>query len=156
MAQLGEQEHNAIVLRFYEGKGMKQVGAALGTGEDAARMRINRALDKLRRYFASRGVTLSAAVMTAAVATHAVHAAPVGLASAVAAASLAQAAGGASSGGLAFLKTLALKKNRRRVAGRRNRHRGVCARIDYPFNPSSGYLKISSGWPGAALFVRSR
>ena len=83
MAQLGEQEHNAIVLRFYEGKALKQVGAALGTGEDAARMRINRALEKLRKFFAGRGLTLSAAVIAAAVSTSAVQAAPVGLAATV-------------------------------------------------------------------------
>ena len=83
MAQLGEQEHNAIVLRFYEGKALKQVGAALGTGEDAARMRINRALEKLRKFFAGRGLTLSAAVIAAAVSTSAVQAAPAGLAATV-------------------------------------------------------------------------
>jgi len=86
MAQLGEQEHNAIVLRFYEGKALKQVGAALGTGEDAARMRINRALEKLRKFFAGRGLTLSAAVIAAAVSTSAVQAAPAGLAATVTAA----------------------------------------------------------------------
>ena len=83
MAQLGEQEHNAIVLRFYEGKALKQVGAALGTGEDAARMRIHRALEKLRKFFAGRGLTLSAAVIAAAVSTSAVQAAPAGLAATV-------------------------------------------------------------------------
>jgi uncharacterized protein (TIGR03435 family) len=88
MAQLGEQEHNAIVLRFYEGKALKQVGAALGTGEDAARMRINRALEKLRKFFARRGLTLSAALITAAVSANAVQAAPVGLATTVTAAAV--------------------------------------------------------------------
>ena len=83
MAQLGEQEHNAIVLRFYEGKALKQVGAALGTGEDAARMRINRALEKMRKFFAGRGLTLSAAVLMAAVSANAVQSAPVGLATTV-------------------------------------------------------------------------
>jgi uncharacterized protein (TIGR03435 family) len=103
MAQLGEKEHNAIVLRFYEGKALKQVGAALGMGEDAARMRINRALEKLRKFFAGRGITLSAAVITAAVSANSVQAAPAGLA----AASIAAAAGkGAAAGG----STLALIK----------------------------------------------
>lgn len=88
MAQLGEQEHNAIVLRFYEGKALKQVGAALGTGEDAARMRINRALEKLRKFFARRGLTLSAALITAAVSANAVQAAPIGLATTVTAAAV--------------------------------------------------------------------
>jgi uncharacterized protein (TIGR03435 family) len=103
MAQLGEKEHNAIVLRFYEGKALKQVGAALGTGEDAARMRINRALEKLRKFFAGRGLTLSAAVITTAIGANSVHAAPAGLAAAsiTAAAGKGMAAGGST---LALIK----------------------------------------------------
>lgn len=110
MAQLGEQEHNAIVLRFYEGKGMKQVGDALGTGEDAARMRVNRALEKLRKYFADHGITLSTSVLAAAVSTHAVQAAPAGLAGVVTGASLVGAANAASSGVWALLKNLLAHK----------------------------------------------
>lgn len=48
MARLGENDRNAIVLRFFEGKDFNEVGAALGIGEDSARMRVNRALEKLR------------------------------------------------------------------------------------------------------------
>src|SRR6266702_6172185 len=48
---LGEKEHNAVVLRFFEGKDLKQVGASLGMREDAARMRVNRGIEKLRKFF---------------------------------------------------------------------------------------------------------
>ena len=34
---LGEKEHDAVVLRFFDGKELKQVGAAMGTTEDAAK-----------------------------------------------------------------------------------------------------------------------
>ncbi|PYS45736.1 MAG: hypothetical protein DMG13_31450 [Acidobacteria bacterium] len=37
------KEHDAIVLRFFDRKELRQIGVALGTTEDAARMRINRA-----------------------------------------------------------------------------------------------------------------
>src|ERR1022692_1971282 len=37
---LGEKEHDAVVLRFFDGKELKQVGAAMETTEDAARMRV--------------------------------------------------------------------------------------------------------------------
>src|SRR5207244_2063605 len=57
LAQLGEQDQSAIVLRFFEGKDFKQVGAALGSGEDAAKMRVGRALEKLRKFFTKRGLT---------------------------------------------------------------------------------------------------
>ena len=43
LAQLGTKDHDAVVLRFFEGKTLKQVGVELGVDEDAARMRINRA-----------------------------------------------------------------------------------------------------------------
>ena len=87
MAQLGEKDHNAVVLRFFEGRNFKDVSAALGTSEDSAKMRVNRALEKLRKFFTKRGITLSAAVIAGAVSANSVQAAPAGLTiSAVAAA----------------------------------------------------------------------
>jgi len=77
---LGKKEHDAVVLRFFDEKELKQVGAVMGTGEDAARMRVNRGLEKLRKFFAKRGVTLSAAAIAAAVSANSVQAAPTGLA----------------------------------------------------------------------------
>ena len=85
---LGEQEHDAVVLRFLDGKELKQVGAAMGTTEDAARMRVNRGVEKLRSFFTKKGVTLSATAITGAVAANSVQAAPAGLAAAVTAAAL--------------------------------------------------------------------
>src|SRR5436190_15973594 len=54
---LGEKEHDAVVLRFFDDKDLKEVGAAMGTTEDAARMRVNRGLEKLRKFFTKRGLT---------------------------------------------------------------------------------------------------
>src|SRR4051812_39467454 len=39
IADLGEADRNAVVLRFLEGKDLKEVGAALGTSEEAAKKR---------------------------------------------------------------------------------------------------------------------
>lgn len=85
---LGKMEHDAVVLRFFEGKDLKQVGASLGMREDAARMRVNRGMEKLRKFFARRGVILSAAAMAGAVSANSVQAAPAGLASAITAGAL--------------------------------------------------------------------
>jgi RNA polymerase sigma factor (sigma-70 family) len=85
---LGEKEHDAVVLRFFDGKELKQVGATMGTGEDAARMRVNRALEKLRKFFAKKGVTLSAGAIAGTVAANSVQAAPTGLAATITAAAL--------------------------------------------------------------------
>lgn len=85
---LGEQEHDAVVLRYFEGKELKHVGAAMGTTQDAARMRVNRGLERLREFFAKKGVTLSAAALSGALAANSVQAAPAGLAAAITAAAL--------------------------------------------------------------------
>ena len=83
MRQLGQKDHCAIVLRYFEGKDLKQVGAALGVSQNAAKTRVSRALEKLRKFFAKRGMTLSAAALAGAVATNSVQAAPIGLATSV-------------------------------------------------------------------------
>ncbi len=59
LEKLGQKDHDALVLRFFENKNFAEVGAALGASEDAAKMRVNRALEKLRKFFTKRGVTLS-------------------------------------------------------------------------------------------------
>jgi RNA polymerase sigma factor (sigma-70 family) len=88
MGHLGEKDHSAIVLRFFEGKDLKEVGAALGVSPNAAKTRVSRALEKLRRFFAGRGITVSAAALAGAVSAHSVQAAPIGLAAAVTTAAL--------------------------------------------------------------------
>src|ERR1700704_6797309 len=40
MAGLSEVDRHAVVLRFFDGKSMKEVGVALGASEDAAKMRL--------------------------------------------------------------------------------------------------------------------
>src|SRR4051794_7873921 len=51
VADLGEKDRNAIVLRFVEGKNLKEVGMSMGASEDAAKKRVTRAVEKLRGYF---------------------------------------------------------------------------------------------------------
>jgi len=86
MAGLSEADRNAIVLRYFENKPLKEVGAALGATDAAAKMRINRALEKLRAFFLKRGVTLSVTALGAAISAHSIEAAPAGLSTAVVAA----------------------------------------------------------------------
>ncbi|HUZ06247.1 MAG TPA: sigma-70 family RNA polymerase sigma factor, partial [Candidatus Paceibacterota bacterium] len=96
MLRLGEKDRNAIVLRFFEKKNLREVGAALGTSEDSARVRINRALEKLRKFFTKRGVMLSATVIATAVSANSVQAAPVELAATISAAAVKSSAVAAS------------------------------------------------------------
>ena len=93
---LREKDRDAVVLRFLQGKDYREVGAALGATEEAAQMRVNRALEKMRKMFARRGVVLSAAALGGALAAQGTQAAPAGLAATVAAGAAHGAALGAS------------------------------------------------------------
>ena len=64
----GEADREAIVLRYFESYEFALVGAALGVSENAARMRVDRALDKLRAVLQKRGVAASAAALAGALA----------------------------------------------------------------------------------------
>src|ERR1035441_7418018 len=97
MGRLGEKDRNAIVLRFFENKNLSEVGAALGASEDAAKMRVNRALEKLRKFFTKRGVTHSAAIIVGAVSANSVQAAPAALAKTISAVAVAKGAAASTS-----------------------------------------------------------
>jgi uncharacterized protein (TIGR03435 family) len=107
MARLGGKDRDAVLLRYFENKTFAQVGAAMGTNEDAARKRIARAVEKLRGHFSKRGVTLTAAVLAGAVSANSVQAAPVALAKTVTAVAIAK--GAAASGSTLTIIKGALK-----------------------------------------------
>lgn len=96
LAELGETDRTALVLRYFENKTAREIAEALRLGEDAAQKRVARALEKLRARFVKRGVTLTATVIAGAVAANSVLAAPVGLAVTVTAAAAKGAAVGSS------------------------------------------------------------
>ena len=83
VAHLGATDRAAVVLRHFENKSLAEVGAALGTSEEAAKKRVTRALEKLRKFFTRRGVALSAAAIAGAVTANSVQAAPAGMAAKV-------------------------------------------------------------------------
>ncbi len=68
-------QRTLILERFFEDRPLAEIGAGLSVSEDATRMRVNRALERLRRFFAARNIALSAAAL-AALLPHAVHPAP--------------------------------------------------------------------------------
>ena len=107
MAGLSETDRHAVVLRYFDGKSMKEVGAALGGSEDAAKMRVNRAVEKLRMFFAKRGVTTTTAFLTGTISANSLQAAPAVLAKSVIAAAITK--GAAASGSTLTLIKGALK-----------------------------------------------
>jgi len=97
MDQLGGRDREALLLRFFSGCQFSEVGASLGLTEEAARKRVDRALERLRAQLARRGVSSASGAMAAMLAGHAVSAAPAGLAAVVPGIALAGAAVPASS-----------------------------------------------------------
>jgi RNA polymerase sigma factor (sigma-70 family) len=97
VGQLRETDRDAVLLRFFKNLSHEEVGAALGLGEEAARKRVDRALEKLREHFARRGVTASSALLATAITENSVQAAPVGLVASVTSASLAGVGSAAAS-----------------------------------------------------------
>ena len=67
LLSLREKDRAALLLRFYEIQSLRDVGASLGVGEDAAQKRVAGALAKLSRFFQRRGFK-SATVAAAAAA----------------------------------------------------------------------------------------
>src|SRR6185369_10162940 len=59
--ELDEADRTAILLRFFEQDDFRSVGQALGSSEDAARMRVTRALEKLHALLTGQGASLSTA-----------------------------------------------------------------------------------------------
>jgi RNA polymerase sigma factor (sigma-70 family) len=80
MARLGSKERDAIVLRFFQDKPVTDVARALGVSQPAAKKRVTRGLEKLRHFFAKRGVAVSVGALGAALGAGSVQAAPSGLA----------------------------------------------------------------------------
>src|SRR4030095_3509537 len=93
MQALDVTDRTAVLLRFFENKSLREVGEALGTTDDAARKRVNRAIERLREFFTKRGVNVGAGGLVVVISPNAVQAAPVGMAVEISAAAAAALAG---------------------------------------------------------------
>lgn len=80
MFELRTTDRDAILMRYFGGHAFSEVGHELGVSPDAARMRVERALERLRAVLATRGVTSSAGALAAVLASQSVGAAPAGMA----------------------------------------------------------------------------
>lgn len=110
IAELNETDRAAILLRFFEGRGFAEIGQRLQANENAARMRVERALDKLHGLLARRGVTSTAGALAVALANQAIVAAPSGLAVTITSAALTASAGaGAATAAFTFMSMTKLQ-----------------------------------------------
>src|SRR5206468_3731224 len=85
LATLPSKDRDAVLLRFFSRKPFGQVGAEIGVSEDAAKKRVNRALARLRQFFATRGTTLSTTALVSTLAGRADQAAPAAIGAKIAA-----------------------------------------------------------------------
>ncbi len=76
MRELNDRDREAVLLRFFARRPFAEIGATLRVSEDAARMRVERALEKLRGLLMKRGVTSTGAALGVVLANQAVVAAP--------------------------------------------------------------------------------
>jgi hypothetical protein len=93
MHALDETDRTAVLLRYFENKSLREVGATLGTSENAAQKRLARAVERLREFFAKRGVTVGASGLVVVISANAIQVAPVGLGAAIATTALGRISG---------------------------------------------------------------
>jgi len=108
MNGLDETDRAAVLLRYFENKSLREVGEALETNDDAAQKRVSRAVERLREFFAKRGITVGAGGLVVVISANAVQAAPVGLAVTISAVALAGTAATTFSLIAATTKTIAM------------------------------------------------
>jgi len=97
MDKLAARDRALLVLRFYENKTAAETAALLGIREDAAHKRVTRAVEKLRKFFAKRGVSSTTAIIAEAISANSVQATPVALAKSVTAVAIAKGAAASTS-----------------------------------------------------------
>jgi RNA polymerase sigma factor (sigma-70 family) len=76
MHALSDDDSEAVLLRCFERRAYSEIGMRLGVAENAARMRVERALDRLGELLTRRGITSTAAGLALVLETHAVTATP--------------------------------------------------------------------------------
>jgi RNA polymerase sigma factor (sigma-70 family) len=79
MDSLDAADRTALLLRYFDNKSLREVGAALGASEDAAQKRVTRALERLREHFSKHKVKAGAAAIAGLLSANAIQAAPAGL-----------------------------------------------------------------------------
>ncbi len=105
---LGDEDREALLLRYFKNHDFRAVGLALGVSDDAAQKRVSRAVERLHEFFAKRGVTIGASGLVAVVSANAVHAAPIGLAAAISTASVLAGAAIATTATATTTQTIAM------------------------------------------------
>ena len=108
LGALSEPDRDALLLRYFEKKSAREMAQVLNVSEEAAQKRVNRAVERLREFFAKRNVTVGASGLAVLISTNAVQAAPVGLAISISAATALAGTVLSSTATVAATKTIAM------------------------------------------------
>jgi RNA polymerase sigma factor (sigma-70 family) len=108
MDDLNREDREMVLWRYFEERPFAEIGRRLGLKENTARMRVERALDKLRAGLAKRGISSTAVALMAALAAHAMEDVPASLTERVFRASSAAGAAGSLAWLLASAKVQAM------------------------------------------------
>ncbi|ATC64562.1 hypothetical protein CMV30_11690 [Nibricoccus aquaticus] len=115
LTSLPEPDRRAILLRFFEEKSLREIGAHFGISDDTAQKRLTRSLEKLRAHLARRGLTTTAALLAAQLPLHATTAAPATLSAALTSPAFLAAASSAVPLGSTFIQTLLMTVSKKSV-----------------------------------------
>lgn len=96
--QLGPADREAVLLRFFRNLPFGEIGGVLGVSEEAARKRVDRALDKLHGALRDRGIASSSGALALALTAEAALPVSSGLAAAIMATSAASGAAAVGTG----------------------------------------------------------
>lgn len=83
ICELGEEDRSVVSLRFLEGMSYGDIAERIGASEDASRMRVNRALERLRRLLVSKGVRSTGVALCGALSAQVALSAPVQLSASI-------------------------------------------------------------------------
>ncbi len=108
LGELSEPDRDALLLRYFERKSAREMAQTLGTSEEAAQKRVNRAVERLREFFSKRNVTIGASGLTVLISTNAVQAAPIDLIAVVSSAVSLAGTAVQTSTAIAATKTIAM------------------------------------------------
>ena len=108
LGELSEVDRDALLLRYFQRKSAREIAQTLGTSEEAAQKRVSRAVERLREFFAKRGVTVGGSGLVVLISAKAVQAAPVGLATTISSTAALAGAAVQTSTAVAATRTIAM------------------------------------------------
>jgi RNA polymerase sigma factor (sigma-70 family) len=117
MHALDEPDRAAVLLRYFDNQSLREVGQTLGVSDDAAQKRVSRAIERLRDFFAKRGVNVGASGLVVVLSSNAVQAAPVGLAATISTAAVLAGTAISTSTALAATKAFAMTTIQKVIIG---------------------------------------